>query len=70
MELEIFSVFVEEESDDMITGSLGKCIVGVPIERIVIDIIGRLVRSGLGNRYLLVAIDSFYKWLDAFALAA
>ena len=59
MVLEIFSVFVEEESDDMITGSLGKYIVGVPIERIAIDtcIMGRLVRSDQENRYLLVAID-------------
>ncbi|UYV63838.1 K02A2.6-like [Cordylochernes scorpioides] len=43
--------------------------VRAPFERIAIDIIGPLPRSDKGNRYILVAMDYFTKWPEAFPLA-
>ncbi|UYV73793.1 K02A2.6-like [Cordylochernes scorpioides] len=43
--------------------------VGAPFERIAIDIMGPLPRSDKGNRYILVAMDYFTKWPEAFPLA-
>ncbi|UYV77521.1 K02A2.6-like, partial [Cordylochernes scorpioides] len=43
--------------------------VGAPVERIAIDIMGPLPRSDKGNRYILVAMDYFTKWPEAFPLA-
>lgn len=47
---------------------LGKYIVGAPIERIAIDIMGPLVQSDCGNKYFFVAMDYFSKWPEAYAL--
>ena len=47
---------------------LGKYVVGAPLERVAIDVMSPLVRSTKGNRYLLVVIDYFSKWPEAYAL--
>ena len=47
---------------------LGKYVVGAPLERVAIDVMGPLVRSTKGNRYLLVVMDYFSKWPEAYAL--
>ena len=36
--------------------------VGVPFERIAIDIAGPFPKSDKGNRYILVVADYFSKW--------
>jgi hypothetical protein len=41
---------------------------GAPFERIAIDIAGPFPRSDQGNRYLLIAMDYFTKWLEAYAI--
>lgn len=42
--------------------------VGIPMERLAIDVAGPLVKSSKGNRYILVISDYFTKWTQAFAL--
>ena len=42
--------------------------VGIPFERIQMDVLGPLPTSFSGNRYLLVIVDCFTKWVEAFPL--
>jgi transposase InsO family protein len=42
--------------------------VGAPFERIAVDIAGPFPESDRGNRYLLVAMDYFTKWLEVYAI--
>lgn len=42
--------------------------VGVPMERLAIDIAGPLPKTNKGNRYILVISDYFTKWTQAFAI--
>lgn len=41
---------------------------GSPFERVQMDILGPLPTTTTGNRYLLVVIDCFTKWVEAFPL--
>jgi len=40
--------------------------VEVPLERVQIDILGPLPLTKSGNKYLLVIVDCFTKWVEAF----
>jgi len=42
--------------------------VGTPFERLQMDILGPFPSSVSGNRYLLVIVDCFTKWVEAFPL--
>uniref|UniRef100_A0A0P4WJ02 Integrase catalytic domain-containing protein n=1 Tax=Scylla olivacea TaxID=85551 RepID=A0A0P4WJ02_SCYOL len=42
--------------------------VGVPSERVAVDIIGPLPITTTGNRFACVVIDCFTKWPEAYAL--
>lgn len=42
--------------------------VGTPFERVQMDILGPLPRTNSGNKYLLVVVDCFTKWVEAFPL--
>jgi hypothetical protein len=42
--------------------------VGAPFERIAIGVAGPFPRSDQGNRYLLIAMDYFTKWLEVYAI--
>lgn len=49
-------------------GPMKKYVVGVPMERIAIDIMGPLPETEKGNRYILVIADYFTKWTEAVPL--
>lgn len=41
---------------------------GAPMERMGVDILGPFPQSDWSNRYVLVAMDYFTKWPEAFAV--
>jgi len=41
---------------------------GVPFEKLQIDILGPFLSFVTGNKYLLVIVDCFTKWVEAFPL--
>ncbi len=43
-------------------------LVGEPMEKVALDILGPLPLTQLGNRYVLVIMDCFSKWTEAVAL--
>ena len=43
-------------------------VVGEPMEKISLDILGPLPTSNNGNKYILVLVDGFTKWTEAYAL--
>ena len=49
-------------------GPLQSYNVGAPMERVAIDVLGPLPETELGNKYLLIAMDYFTKWPEAFPL--
>ena len=42
--------------------------VGVPMERMVVDVLGPLPESEHGNKYLLIIADYFTKWTETFPI--
>ena len=42
--------------------------VGVPLERVVIDIVGPLPVTNDGMEYIMVLCDYFSKWVEAYAI--
>ena len=49
-------------------GAAGVYVVGAPMERVAVDIMGPLPLTDRGNRYLLVVMDYFTKWPEAYPL--
>ena len=47
---------------------LGQYLVGEPMERIQIDVLGPLPLSKNGNRFIVVVVDCFTKWSEAYAI--
>jgi hypothetical protein len=43
-------------------------IIGTPFEKKAIDVAGHFPWSDQGNRYLLLGMDYFMKWLEAYAI--
>lgn len=43
-------------------------IVGAPLERVALDLVGPLIRTPRGKSYILVIADYFTRWTEAFAL--
>ncbi len=48
---------------------LKQCRAGAILERVALDILGPLPVTERGNRYILVIVDYFSRWTEAFALA-
>ena len=42
--------------------------VGVPLQRVAMDILGPLPMTQAGNKYILVIGDYFTKWTEAFPM--
>jgi len=40
--------------------------VGLPFQRVQTDVLGPLPKTDLGNRFILVIVDCFTKWVEAF----
>ena len=51
-----------------IHGEMQTCLAGEPMERIAMDIMGPLITSARGNKYVLVVGDYFTKWTEAYPL--
>jgi hypothetical protein len=49
-------------------GQLHQYNVGAPFERIAINVAGPFPQSDQGNRYLLIDVDYFIKWLEAYVI--
>lgn len=49
-------------------GPLQQYLVGAPMERVGVDILGPFPITETGNRYVLVAMDYFTKWPEAYAV--
>ena len=47
---------------------LHQSVVGAPLDRIGIDILGPLPRTSNGNEYIIVLCDYFSKWAEAYAV--
>ena len=45
-------------------GELGKFHVSEPLERLHVDILGPFCTSSKGNKYILMVVDQFTKWLE------
>ena len=50
-------------------GELQKYVVGAPFERVAMDIAGPFPVSDGGNRFILVVMDYFSKWPEAYAIS-
>ena len=42
--------------------------VGAPMDRVAVDVLGPFPRTPRGNRFVLVAMDYFTNWPEAFAV--
>lgn len=49
-------------------GNLRQYMVGEPMERMAVDVLGPLPQTTRGNRYIVVIADYFSKWVEAFAI--
>ena len=48
--------------------SLGSFHAGAPVERIHLDILGPFTPSSSGNKYILMLVCQFTKWIDAYPI--
>ena len=59
----------EKKASKAARGALGVYHAGAPMERLHIDILGPFPKSSKGNRYILMVICQFTKWLEAYPIA-
>jgi len=49
-------------------GKMQNILVGAPLDLVTIDILSGLPTASDGSKYLLVAVDAFTKWIEAYPL--
>lgn len=59
---------INKKSNRKAKGPLGQFHAGTPMERIHMDFLGPLKESKRENKYILVVIDQFTKWVEFYAL--
>ena len=43
--------------------------VGFPMKEVAIDLMGPFSKSDSGNKYVLVVVDSFSRWMEAYPIS-
>jgi transposase InsO family protein len=49
-------------------GGMQQYVVGAPLERVALDILGPLPESNNGNKYILIVADYFTRWTEAYPM--
>lgn len=59
---------INKKTNQKAKAPLGQYHAGAPMERVHMDILGPLVESKRGSKYILVLIDQFTKWIECYAI--
>ena len=57
-----------KKSSIRLCAALGAMPVGAPFDRLALDYLGPFAVTPPGNRYILVVMNQFSKWVEIFAL--
>ena len=60
----------QKKSSRKARGSLGSYHAGAPVERVHIDILGPFSQSSAGNKYIIMLVCQFTKWIEAYPVTS